>query len=186
MASLVPGFHRLCVTLVVAASGAVSPLRAQVQMSVDAPSPVAYLEGQIVDSISGHPIPGVLLRMDSGHEAFSDGAGRFELQGLPEGKRLVAMMTADCRVAWRHVTVVHRFPRDVRFRLPPAFGARAQEERREADERQRPSGRRLEAYEIEGMNARNVIELIRRLAPNMVSPMPGDVGATSRFRSARG
>lgn len=186
MARLAPALIRLCIPFVLAASGVVSPLVAQLQMSADAPPPEAYLEGQIVDSISGDPIPGVLVRMDSGHEAFSDRAGRFEFQGLPEGKRLVAMMTADCRVAWGHVTVVQRFPREVRFRLPPVFGARAQEERREAEERQRSSGRRLEAHEIEGMNARNVMELIRRLAPNMVSPMPGDVGATSRFRSARG
>ncbi len=108
--------------------------------------------------------------MDSGHEVFTDRLGRFEFEDLPEGKRLVAMMTADCRITWGQVTVVQRFPREVRFRLPPAFGAKAQEDQREVEERQRSTGRRL----------------IRRLAPNMVSPMPGDVGATSTFRSARG
>jgi len=161
-------------------------LLAQVEMSAGAPLPLAYLEGQVVDSISGDPIPGVLIRMDSGQEAFTDRRGRFEFDDLPEGKRLLAMMTADCRITWGQVTVVQRFPREVRFRLPPAFSAKADEDRREVEERQRSSGRRLEAHEIEVMNARNVMELIRRLAPNMVGPMPGDVGATSTFRSARG
>lgn len=166
--------------------GSATPAIAQVEMSADAPPPVAFLQGQIVDSISGDPIPGVLIRMDSGHEAFTDRRGRFEFADLPEGRRLLAIMTADCRVTWGQVTVVQRFPRDVRLRLPPAFGAKAQEDQRVVEERQRTTGRRLEAHEIEGMNARNVMELIRRLAPNMVSPMPGDVGATSSFRSARG
>jgi hypothetical protein len=186
MARQVPDSSWLFAALVVASATVALPAQAQVEMSAEAPPPLAYLQGQIIDSISGDPIPGVLVRMDSGHEAFTDRAGRFEFEDLPEGKRLMAMMTADCRVTWGQVTVVQRFPRDVQFRLPPAFGAKAEEERREVEERQRSSGRRLEAHEIEGMNARNVMELIRRLAPNMVSPMPGDVGATSSFRSARG
>ena len=172
--------------LVVVATTSTDPLHAQVEMSAEAPPPVAYLQGQVIDSISGEPIPGVLIRLDSGHEVFTDRRGRFEFKDLPEGKRLLAMMTGDCRITWGHVTVVQRFPRDVEFRLPAVFGAKAQEDRRDAEERQRSKGRRLEAHEIEGMNARNVMELIRRLAPNMVGPMPGDVGATASFRSARG
>ena len=164
----------------------VTQVGAQVEISADLLPPSASLEGQIVDSVSGDPIPGVLVRTDSGHEAFTDPMGRFELTALPEGKRLLALMTADCRITWGQVTVVQRFPRDVLFRLPPAFGARAQEAEREAEYRQRTTGRRLEAHEIQGMEARDVMELVRRLAPNMVSPMTGEVGTTSSFRSARG
>jgi hypothetical protein len=186
MARSITDIRWLFTALLTAASVMAPALHAQVEMSAEAPPPLAYLEGTVVDSVSGDPIPGVLIRMDSGHEVFTDRLGRFEFEDLPEGKRLVAMMTADCRITWGQVTVVQRFPREVRFRLPPAFGAKAQEDQREVEERQRSTGRRLEAHEIEGMNARNVMELIRRLAPNMVSPMPGDVGATSTFRSARG
>lgn len=175
------------VMVAVAAFGLSRPVTAQeTEMSAQGPAPVAFLHGQIVDSISGQPIPGVLVRMDSGHEAFTDRRGEFEFADLPEGKRLLAMMTADCRVTWGQVTVVQRFPRDVTFRLPPVFGAKAEQDQREVEERQRSTGRRLEAHEIEGMNAKDVMELVRRLAPNMVSPMAGDVGATSSFRSARG
>lgn len=186
MARLVLDPRSLFSALVVAAATGAYPVFAQVEMSAEAPLPLAYLQGQILDSISGEPIPGVLIRMDSGHEAFTGRRGRFEFKDLPEGKRLLAMMTADCRITWGQVTVVQRFPRDVEFRLPSVFGAKAEQDRREIEERQRSTGRRLEAHEIEGMNARNVMELIRRLAPNMVGPMPGDVGATARFRSARG
>ena len=177
---------RITVLLIVAVSLGVLRADAQVGTSPNISPPLAHLEGQIVDSVSGAPIPGVLVRTDSGHEAFADRLGRFELTGLPEGKRLLALMTEDCRITWGQVTVVERFPRDVLFRLPPAFGARAQEDQREAEDRQRTTGRRLEAHQIRDMEARHVMELVRRLAPNMVSPMTGAVGATSTFRPARG
>lgn len=168
------------------AFGSVTPVLGQNGVAAEPTERVAILTGQVVDSVSGTPIPRVLIRVDSGHEAFTDRQGRFEFSGLPEGSRLLAIMTADCRIAWGRVTVVERFPRDVSFRLPPAFGAKAAEDRRQVEARQRTTGRRMEAHEIEAMNARSVLELIRRLAPNMVSPTPGDVGATSRFRAARG
>lgn len=172
----------MCATLLCTAIGA----GAQVEMSAPAPLPVAILEGQIVDSISGDPIGGVLVRMDSGQEAFTDQRGRFRFAGLPQGRRLVALLTADCRITWGEVTVVDRFPRNVRFRLPPAFGAQAEEEQRVVEERKRTGGRRLEADEIDRINASNVLELIRRIAPGMVSPMQGDPGNVSSVVASRG
>ena len=83
----------------------VTQVGAQVEISADLLPPSASLEGQIVDSVSGDPIPGVLVRTDSGHEAFTDPLGRFELTALPEGNRLLALMTADCRITWGQVTV---------------------------------------------------------------------------------
>jgi len=165
---------------------AVSHLGAQVEMSAAAPSPVAILDGQIVDSISGAPIEGVLVRMDSGHEAFTDSGGRFHFTGLPQGKRLVALLTEDCRITWGEVTVVERFPRNVEFRLPPAFGAKAEQDAREVEERVRSTGRRMEREEINRSNARSVMELIRRMAPGMVSPMQGDPGNVSSLTASRG
>ncbi len=73
----------------------------------------------------------------------------------------------------------------MRLRLPQAFGAAAEEAQREREARQRGSGRRLERGEIDALGAKSVIELIRRLAPGMVSGLPTQVGATATLGSGR-
>jgi hypothetical protein len=160
---------------------------AQVEMSAEAPRTGAIFQGQIVDSISGDPIAGVLVRLDVGPEAFTNALGEFRFEGLPQGKRLFALLTADCRITWGEITVVEGIPRNKRYRLPPAFGAAAAEEARQAEARQRSGGgRRLVAEEIDRMNARSVTELIRSVAPNVLTPQQGDPGNDSALRSARG
>ena len=145
-------------------------------------SPSAVLEGQIVDSISGDPIPGVLVRMDTGPETFTDERGFFRLTGLAPGRHLFALLTADCRITWRQVDLVEGVVPEVRLRLPPSFGAVAEEARRRGDERRRAQGRTLVASEIDRMHARSVTELVRRLAPDMVSSGgTGQVGSNTRL-----
>ena len=148
-------------------------------------TPGAVFEGQIVDSISGEPIAGVLIRMDSGAEAFSDGQGRFRMTDLPQGRRLFALLSSDCRITWGQIDVIAGIPRRERLRLPPVFGAAAQEARREEEERQRTGGRRVEAAEIARMHVHSVTDLIRRVAPNMVGPVGGEPGETAAIRSGR-
>lgn len=145
----------------------------------------AVFEGQIVDSISGEPIPGVLVRMDVGQQAFSDERGEFRFSGLPRGRRMFALLSADCRVTWGEIVVVEGIPRRERLRLPPPFGAAAADARREQEQRRRTGGRRIEADEIERMHVRTVTELVRRVAPSMVGSVNGDPGATAQFRSTR-
>jgi hypothetical protein len=145
----------------------------------------AVFEGQIIDSISGEPIEGVLVRMDSGAEAFSDARGDFSFTGLPQGRRLFALLSSDCRITWGEIVVVVGIPRRERLRLPPAFGAAAEEAEREEAQRRRTGGKRVEADEIARMHVRSVTELIRRVAPNMVGSVNGDPGATAAIRSGR-
>jgi hypothetical protein len=154
-------------------------------MSARDPSAGAFFHGQILDSISGDPIEGVMVRMDSGESAFSDGLGRFMFTGLEQGRRLFALLTADCRVTWAEITVVNGIPRNERYRLPPAFGAVADEKEEIVEQRTRTSGRVMEQEEIERTGASTVLELIRRLAPAMVSPMQGDPGNISSLTSSR-
>jgi hypothetical protein len=145
-------------------------------------SPSAILEGQIVDSISGDPIAGVLVRMDTGPETFTDERGRFRLIGLTPGRHLFAMLSADCRITWGQVDLVDGVEREAQLRLPPSFGAAAEEARRRESERRRVQGRVLVAAEIDRMHARSVSELVRRLAPDMVaSAGTGQIGARSRI-----
>lgn len=141
--------------------------------------------GQIVDSISGEPIEGVLVRLDTGLEAFTDARGEFDFGGLPTGRRLYALLSKDCRITWGEIEVIDGIPRNVRLRLPPAFGAAADDEQRDAVERRRTGGKYVEAAEIDRMGARSVTEVIRRVAPNMVSGVTGAVGSTSSFTSGR-
>ena len=157
----------------------------QVEMSAPGEPVGAVFRGQVVDSLTGEPIEGVLIRMDVGGEAFTDARGEFRFSGLPQGRRLFAILTADCRVTWAQITVVEGIPRSERFRLPPAFGAAAEAEAEEEARRQSTSGRRLGIRELEASKASNVMELIRQIAPNMLTPMRGD-GDVSSFRSARG
>ncbi len=159
---------------------------AQVPMSATEPGIGAVFSGQVVDSVSGDPIEGVLVRMDDGSSAYTNALGEFELTGLRQGRRLFAMLTSDCRVTWGEITVVTGIPRDERYLLPPAFGAAAQAEAEEVEERQRSTGRILEQEEIDRIPASSVLELIRRVAPGMVSPMQGDPGNVSSLVSGRG
>jgi hypothetical protein len=160
---------------------------AQVEMSAVAEPVGAIFEGIVVDSLSGNAIEGVLIRMDTGEEAFTDRTGRFRFSGLEQGKRLFALLTADCRITWEEITVVEGIPRNERFRLPPVFGAASADVARQEEEKQESlGGRRLGIAEIDASGARSVMELVRQVSPNMLSPMRGEPGGVSEFRSARG
>lgn len=154
-------------------------------MSTRDPGDGAVFQGQIVDSISGDPIEGVLVRMDTGEAVFTDSRGEFLFRGLEQGRRLFALLTADCRITWAQITVVDGIPRNERFRLPPAFGAVASERDEVVEQRTRTSGRVMDRDDIDGAGASSVLELIRRLAPGMVSPMQGDPGDISSLTSSR-
>ncbi len=180
-------FRKVLVVALASVPGSGTAAVAQVEMSAEAPRPGAIFEGQIVDSISGDPIAGVLVRMDVGPEAFTNARGEFRFDGLPQGRRLFAILSADCRITWNEITVVEGIPRNKRYRLPPVFGAAAADEAKEAEARKRSGGgRRLVAEEIDRMNARSVTELIRSIAPNVLTPQQGDPGNDSALRSARG
>jgi hypothetical protein len=167
-------------------ASAVAAAAAQVEMSATAEPIGAVFEGQVVDSLTGDPIEGVLIRMDSGGEAFSDERGEFRFVGLPQGRRLFAMLTADCRITWAEITVVEGIPRRERFRLPPAFGAAADAADEEEARRKSTGGRRLTARELDESQANSVLELIRQISPNMVDPMRGEPGGVSELRAGRG
>jgi len=171
----------LLVPLICAALAA--PLRGQSARAEVEPG--AVFDGQIVDSITGEPLEGVMVRMDTGAEAFTDARGEFHFSGLPQGRRMFAILSADCRITWGAIDVIVGIPRDARLRLPPAFGAASEQARRQEEERQRTGGKRLEADEIDQLHARSVTELIRRIAPAMVSGNTGEVGATATITSGR-
>lgn len=140
------------------------------------PATTATLRGQVIDSIGGDPISGVLVRMETGEEAVSDRLGRFVVAGLAPGEHTLALLTADCRITWARIDIAAGVSREVEIRLSPAFGAAARQEREDEADRQRAKGRILVAEEIDRMNARSATDLVRRLAPTMVRRWTGVVG----------
>lgn len=126
------------------------------------------LQGQVVDSLTEHPMEGVLLRLDSGAETRSDRAGRFTLQGLEAGTHVLAALTLDCRVSWVGVELAAGGTSEVTISMPaPPGGARRAETG--VPERPRSGGRLVTAAEIDAMQARSLRDVIGRVAPGMLS-----------------
>ena len=144
-------------------------LVAQVQLS-------ATLEGQVLDSVTGKPMEGVLVRIDTGPEVFSDVDGRYRLMGLRPGRHMLALLTADCRVNWGSVVLIPGVATEASFELASPIGTE-QEIRREEDERRRSFGRLITREEIERFSHRTLVDVIRRYAPRMVSGTSGQAGS---------
>ena len=138
--------------------------------------PAATLEGEVVDSVTGQPVAGVLLRLDSGPQTLSDEDGRFRLVGLEPGPHMFAVLTHDCRITWSEVELTPGQVSRVEVRLASAFGTRVEREREQA-ERRRSEGELVTADEIEQMNATSLADVIRRVKPTMIGAPRGTVGA---------
>jgi hypothetical protein len=130
----------------------------------------------VVDSIGGDPIPGVLIRVETGEEAVSDRLGRFAVPGLRPGRQTLALLTEDCRITWARIDIAAGVSREVEIRLPPTFGAAALRDQARDASRQRSKGKVLVAAEIDRMNAHSATDLVRRLEPSMVRRWTGVVG----------
>ena len=146
-------------------------LVAQVELS-------ATLQGQVVDSVTGKPMEGVLVRIDTGPEVFSDVDGRYRLMGLRPGRHMLALLTADCRVNWGSVMLISGVATEASFKLAAPIGTE-EEVRREEAERRRSFGRLITREEIERFNPRTLVDVIRRYAPRMVSGTSGQAGSTT-------
>ncbi len=140
----------------------------------------ATLEGIVVDSVSGMPIEGVLVRLDTGAQAFSDRAGLFRLADLPAGSHTLALLTTDCRVRWVDVELEPGEVASARVEL--VAPASAVDSEREASERRRSNGRLVTAEEIERMNVSTLAQVVRRVEPSMVAGPAGYTGTPAQVR----
>ncbi|MDX1492707.1 MAG: TonB-dependent receptor plug domain-containing protein [Longimicrobiales bacterium] len=137
------------------------------------------LRGIVLDSASAQPIPGVLVKMDTGPEAMTSNQGRFELRGIAPGPHLVAVLSADCRVNWMDVDVTSDPESEVRFII--SRGPTSAEERLASDERRRSQGKLVTRAEIQEMRLRSLAEVIRRVEPTMVG-RSASLGAATPIR----
>jgi hypothetical protein len=144
------------------------------------------LEGLTVDAQTGLPFPNVQLRFDTGQRVMSDGHGRYHIQGVPPGSHRVALVTGRCNVTFASVDLASGQIKRVAFSLPTEVATGPTHE----ELKKRSEGQYYGSAELEDMSARNLLDVLRRVAPDMVGPQNGLPGASpslmSRTRTAQG
>jgi hypothetical protein len=143
------------------------------------------LEGLTVDAQSGLPFPNVQLRFDTGERVTSDREGRYIIEGLSAGFHRVALVTGRCHATFADLALEPGEIKRIAFRVPTEMvGVRPSHD----ELRQRSEGDYYAAEEL--ANARNLLEALRRVAPDMVGPegaMPGSSASLmGRTRTAQG
>lgn len=131
------------------------------------------LRGRVVTEVEGTPVPRVRLNFTNGATALTDEAGRFTVAGLPLGEHRVTLVTPTCRAVRGLVRVVEGMDWETQLSLPEALADPTPGPDFEAGQ-----GKFLTETEIQAARARTVVDLIRRLAPEMVDPagnQPGEV-----------
>lgn len=125
---------------------------------------------------------GVLIRLETGEEAVSDEEGRFRFEALTPGRRLYALLTADCKVTWGQVTLPPGKLEQVSLTVATEF-ASEESVREEESRRRRSSGKLVTGEDIDAMHAVSMAEVIRRVAPSMVMGAPEEAGAVTQLTS---
>lgn len=143
------------------------------------------LEGLTVDAQSGLPFPNVQLRFDTGERVTSDREGRYVIEGVSAGHHRVALVTGRCNATFADLDIGPGEIKRIAFRVPTEMvGIGPSHE----ELRQRSEGDYYAADELG--NARNLLEALRRVAPDMVGPegaMPGSSASLmGRTRTAQG
>lgn len=162
-------FLGVAVALATVGAGAV-PLRAQDESAV--------LRGRVLADVTGEPVPGVQLRFDTGARVMTDGEGRFRVAGLAAGEHRVAVVTPLCQVTWGRVVVEPRMSWDTELTLPQSMAGFQPP----VTERREGEGVWITASEIEAMRVRSAADVLRREAPEMVSPPSTQPGRAGRIR----
>lgn len=162
----------------------VAPLVGQV--GADRPLPTV-MEGLTVDAQSGLPFPNVQIRFDSGERVTSDEAGRYVIEDVMPGHHRLAIVTGRCNVTFGEVDLAPGEIKRVAFAVPSEMvgqGPTVEEMKKRSEGEYYGSG------ELMDMNARNLLEALRRVAPDMVGPEGGQPGAGAslqgRTRTAQG
>lgn len=134
------------------------------------------VEGLTVDAQTGLPFPNVQIRFDTGERITSDGEGRYLLEGVPPGRHRVALVTARCNVTFAVVELAPGEIKRVAFGVPSEMvGIGPAPE----DLKKRSEGDYFTRDELLEMRARNLLEALRRVAPDMVGPAGGQPGASA-------
>lgn len=166
------------------ASGVVAVAVGQVPAGAPLPTVV---EGLVVDAMTGLPVPNVQVRFDSGERITSDERGRYAIEGISPGHHQVALVTARCNATFAELDLAPGQIKRVAFQVPSEVAGKGptQDDLKKASE-----GDYYTRPELEEMRARNLLEVLRRVAPDMVGTQGGQPGSSgvlmSRTRTVQG
>jgi len=167
--------------VVVAGGGAVLPAQ-----EPSAPLPT-LLEGLTMDAQTGKPFPNVQIRFDDGRRITSDDQGRYMIEGVSPGHHRVALVTGRCNVTFADLELAPGQIKRIAFQVPSEMGPpgpSAEEMKKQSE------GKYYTGEELEEMRVRNLLEAVRRVAPEMVGAAGGQPGSSAslmgRTRSATG
>jgi TonB-dependent starch-binding outer membrane protein SusC len=160
-------------------------------VSLSAQEPTAPLptvvEGITVDAQSGLPFPNVQVRFDTGERITSDEHGNYTITGVAPGHHRVALVTGRCNVTFAYLELAPGAIKRVAFQVPSEMvGTKPSQE----ELKKKSEGEYVTADELQAMRARNLLEALRRVAPDMVGPEGGLPGSSAslmgRTRTAQG
>jgi hypothetical protein len=129
--------------------------------------------GTVVSAGNARGVAGMQIRFDTGERVVTDSRGRFEVEGLAWGERPVILVSSRCSITTATVVVSEVDRREYHLTLPQEIADRQRE-----DMRARAEGIYMTADEIMATRARRMIDVVRRVAPQMVGApgvQPGDV-----------
>ena len=145
------------------------------------------VEGLTLDARSGLPFPNVQLRFDTGRRITSDEKGRYMVEGIPPGYHRVALVTGRCNVTFASLELAPGEIKRIAFQVPSEMvGIGPSHE----DLKKQSEGEYYSSKELQEMSGRNLLDVLRRVAPDMVGPQSGLPGASptlmGRTRTAQG
>lgn len=144
------------------------------------------VEGYVLSTETGRPVPNVQLRFDSGHRVTSDADGRYVITGVPAGLHRVALVTSYCQVTFADLELVSGEIKRVEFQVPPDERSGPSQD----DVKRNSSGSYYTRADLQEMRVSDLIEVLRRVAPDMVGGRGGQPGArvalVGRTRTAVG
>ncbi|MFC1791592.1 carboxypeptidase regulatory-like domain-containing protein [Gemmatimonadota bacterium] len=136
------------------------------------------VRGSVVDTLSGKPVPGALLRLQAGLDVKTGPDGSFELTDLPDGTYQVAIVTPGCRVTLGSfdASAASRQPLVLQVAAPLPSGLALPPD-------PHPGSRIVSAVDIEEMSVGTLAELLQRVAPEMIRSASVQPGSQPRVAS---
>lgn len=136
----------------------------------------AQFEAYIIAMPSGQRLPGSLVILADGQRQKADINGRVGFKGLVPGRHEVTIVAPGCQVSYAVVDLEAWETRRLGFTV----NWESQDQAREA-RRRRSEGILVTAEEIDEMNVDYLSEVVRRVAPDMVTSR-GNQGDGGRLR----
>jgi iron complex outermembrane receptor protein len=136
------------------------------------------VHGSVVDTLSGDPVQGALLRFDTGQDVKTGQDGSFSVSSMEAGIHAVAIVTAGCRVSFASFEVDRSRRTSLIFRVGVAeVGGSV------VPPDPLPGSKVISSRDIEGMRVGTMAELLGRVAPKLIQSVSGQPGGLPRITS---